>query len=133
MPKDIKRLSELNPKLYLLGALGYTALITFLSLYSLEDLPRVETFEFSDKFAHGLAYFVFTIIWFITLFKLNSKYPLMWAFVVTFFYGGLMEILQAVLSTARLADIYDLMANTIGAILAIAVVVLLNKRVKNQK
>ena len=130
MTKPIRHLSELDSKIYLLVALAYTGLLSFLSLTSTENFPLVEV-TYSDKIGHVLAYFVFTILWFIAFFRFNLKRSLLAACAIAVAFGVLMEVLQGSLSEIRTPDLFDIIANSVGTALAVAVVFLLKKRVKN--
>ncbi len=83
----------------------------------------------SDKLAHFIAYFVLTTVWFSFLFfserqNKNLKQSLWIASVMCVLYGILMEILQALLTTYRSSEWYDVIANTSGTIFAVLLIVL---------
>ena len=62
-------------------------------------------------------YFVFVVLWSFATVKsyLNIKYDLL---IVAFaiLYGIIIEVLQSVLTKTREADLYDMFANSLGAI-----------------
>lgn len=121
MKQLIKRLSE--PKLLLRLSIGYTILITVLSLVPTSNLPKVH-FEWSDKFAHVIIYLGLAFIWLLFLqlkFRpLSSKVTII---VITscLFYGIVIEVLQQLLVSSRQADLYDVIANTVGILLGLLV------------
>ncbi len=131
MKKDIRNLSGLDHRIFLFIALAYTALATFLSLGSPGDVPIADGQQL-DKVAHFLAYFVFTAIWFFYFYRINNPRPLLFALVFAIVYGILMEMLQGMMNVGRTADLYDSLANTLGALTAVFLVNMLRKRVKNQ-
>ena len=130
MTNSIKNLSGLNPSFYLILALAYSALLAFVSLYSFKEI-EVGAFEYSDKLGHLLAYFVFTLLWFLAFYKLSMQRAMPLAFLAALVFGLAMELLQDTLSETRTADSYDVVANVFGALFALIVVLLLKKRVKN--
>ncbi len=92
----------------------------------------------SDKLAHCIVYFVLTLVWFCFFFfseKLNKnlKQSLAIASVVAILYGILMEVLQAMLTTYRSSDWYDIAANTTGTIFAIMIVMLIKRKINKVK
>lgn len=66
----------------------------------------------ADKIAHFLAYGA--LGFFVTLGWLSTKRTLLWIVVGLIGYGAALEVLQAV-GGSRTGDIFDLLANTIGA------------------
>ena len=108
--------------LFLILAICWTLLITFLSLVSIKDGPELP-FSFADKIIHGIIYFVFTISWFLAFSKKEItpfllKNALVISVLFSVFYGILMEILQGTLAEDRQGDWQDALANALGAILA---------------
>lgn len=111
--KIIKHLSERN---FLFLAIIWTVLITVASLVSSNNIPKVSLLG-NDKIVHFLFYFVFVVLWSFATVKsyLNIKYDLL---IVAFaiLYGIIIEVLQSVLTKTREADLYDMFANSLGAI-----------------
>ncbi|MCW1147149.1 VanZ family protein [Flavobacterium lacisediminis] len=111
--KIIKHLSERN---FLFLAIIWTVLITVASLVSSNNIPKVSILG-NDKIVHFLFYFVFVVLWSFATVKsyLNIKYDLL---IVAFaiLYGIIIEVLQSVLTKTREADLYDMFANSLGAI-----------------
>lgn len=106
----IKRLLE---RKYLWGAIFWTITITFLSLVSLNKISTLPEIKFKDKIIHFMFYFVFVILWAkgLSLKKIN----LLWLFLIAVFYGIIIEIFQSLFTVSRQADVFDALANTIGA------------------
>ncbi len=116
----IKRL--LVHKVLFMLAILYSCIITYASLARFIN-PIEVNIEGSDKIAHFAAYFIFTIVWFLFFFfseKMNKNLSqsLIYASVICFFYGILMEVLQNLLTNYRSAEGYDVLANTSGIIFA---------------
>jgi len=125
----IKRLLE--HKFLLALVIVYTGLISWLSLARI-IIPVEIAVDGSDKIGHLLAYFVFTIVWFAFFFyskKQSRKFAQswMWASVLGFLFGILMEVLQASLTDYRSPDWLDVIANTTGVVLAIFLLNIIKK------
>lgn len=108
-------------KIVLFLAIVYTISLTLASLMNLKNLPKVEV-SFGDKIFHFLAYCILTILWFYTYllsFKVKHKNALIYAVVFSIAFGILIEVLQKSLTDYRALDIYDIYANTLGALLAL--------------
>ncbi|WP_010179753.1 VanZ family protein [Aquimarina agarilytica] len=76
----------------------------------------------SDKYAHAIAYMLFVIIWGAYLSsrleiesKANFIKQLIKAFFLGVVLGVLMEIAQWLLTSYRQFDVFDMLANTVGA------------------
>lgn len=52
---------------------------------------------------------------------------LFYALVIASIYGVIMEVLQKYLTNARMFDVYDMIANTFGAIIAVLFVIFYRK------
>lgn len=104
----------------------YAVALLVLSLISIGRVPSLNT-SFDDKILHFGAYFIFTLLIYNYLEARNNKRTLLYAFFIAAGYGLLMEILQKLLTTVREFDIYDVIANGFGAVLAIFFVSLYKK------
>lgn len=111
MLRPIKRLSERNAFAI---AILLTLFITFISLVSLKGMPQIKL-ENSDKIGHSIAYFLLSLSWFFAL-KKRFNNNLIITFLIS--YGIIIEVLQEVLTTHRQGDFSDVLANSIGIILA---------------
>ncbi len=110
----------------------YTSLIGWLSLVKIH-IPVDVNVKGSDKIGHLLAYFVFTVVWFLFFFyseKQSGKFSKSWirAAVIAFLFGILMELLQALLTDYRSSDWYDVLANTSGIVFAVFVLKILKNK-----
>jgi VanZ family protein len=68
-----------------------------------------------DKLVHAGFYFVLCIL-LIKPFRKTTKYTYLYSLVCSIAISSVMEILQIILTLTRKGDIYDLLANIIGAI-----------------
>ena len=128
--KIIKHLSERN--LFIL-ALFWTIAITIASLVSLTNMPRVNVLG-KDKTVHFLFYFVLTLTWNFALQKKYKNWALKYIIVfVVIGYGIVIEVLQEVLTKTRQADLYDVIANSAGTLVALIVIFWLKNKTFEKK
>ena len=128
--KIIKHLSERN--LFIL-ALFWTIAITIASLVSLSNMPRVNVLG-KDKTVHFLFYFVLTLTWNFALQKKYKNWALKYIIVfVVIGYGIVIEALQEVLTKTRQADLYDVIANSAGTLVALIVIFWLKNKTFEKK
>ena len=72
---------------------------------------------FKDKIAHFSFYFIMYYLWEKALdIKGNKKYIKLILIIVL--YGIIIEVFQAIFTSDRHADFYDVLANTLGAFVA---------------
>ncbi|MBP2832510.1 VanZ family protein [Aquimarina sp. U1-2] len=117
----IKKL--LGHKVLLALLILYTIIITWASLARL-IIPFKVGVQGSDKIGHCVAYFIFTLLWFLFFFfseikNKNFKQSLLSSSVICFFFGALMELLQMFLTNYRSPDWYDVIANTSGIVFVV--------------
>jgi len=116
MLQHIKKLLEHNA---LAIAIIATIVIALLSLGSIPKIDLGLNIKSGDKFLHALAYFVLSIIWYFTLEKkLKNQGIKIFVILSLIFYGIILEALQGGLTNYRTADFFDVIANTIGVVLA---------------
>ncbi len=107
-------------------AVGYTLFITILSLISLKEIPKLGS-SFDDKIYHFGAYALFTVTWF-NFFRLSStKYKILFSASIAFSYGIIVEILQGTFTTYRTEDAADVLANSLGVLFAIVIIIMSRK------
>jgi VanZ family protein len=118
---------------YLCSAIFWTLLIAVLCLVSFNQLPSIGIGG-ADKFGHITFHFGFTILWFLYLKEASTdlKKPLLKIFAASFLYGIAIEMAQQLFTATRKADFYDVLANTSGAILAVAILGLLDRHKKRK-
>lgn len=113
------------PKLNLSLALLWSLLIGVACLMTFNTNVGGEI-PLKDKFVHFVFYFLFTILWFRALDKrspgMTLTRKLSIVFLFGFGYGVGIEICQGLFTETRSADIFDVLANSIGGIAAVAVV-----------
>lgn len=99
-----------------------------------KSLPKIGIgFGGFDKVVHVFLHFVFAVLW-SGYIKARDEYEIKQALQVilgSLLYGVAIEIAQALFTTSRKADIADVGANTLGAVLAIALLLWIQKRIKN--
>ena len=101
----------------------YTFLITWLSLTQLGKISLGD-FNPTDKMMHAAAYFILGLVW---MFYILIKKPQDFNFNRVVFYislaviafGMLIEVLQGTLTEYRTPDWADILANTIGVLIAL--------------
>ena len=101
---------------FLIIAIFWTAVITWLSLVSFEKVPSVSiSIPGKDKVVHFFFYFFFVFLWTKALDLRERKQQLI-VLVIAIIYGIIIEVFQDVFTLTRTADYLDVVANSIGAI-----------------
>ena len=126
MLKPIKSLLE-NNAIYI--AVFFTICILFGSLVKSEFIV-VESISVSDKIYHLIAYFLLMLSWLYAFFKRekfeeNVKYIILGCII----FGIIIEILQGVITSYRTASYLDIVANTIGVLLAVVIFHVFEKKI----
>ena len=108
----------LNKKTFLFLAILWTVVITFLSLATLDSSIGSEIkIPNKDKMVHFVFYFLFVVLWsFYVNFKTFNFKKVIVILVIAISYGILMELIQGIFTTERTADVFDVFANSAGAI-----------------
>lgn len=122
----------LNHKTYFVIAILWTFFVTTLSLMTISsENGKSIVFDFNDKYVHFAFYLVFVIVWFWSLIKTKfAKNAKNIALISAILYGIIMEICQGVFTTTRTPDVYDVVANTLGALTGITIINQLYKNIK---
>jgi VanZ family protein len=108
-----------NTNKFLILAIAWTLLVTLLSLVSIGKIGNSIPIAGKDKIVHFVFYFVFVIVWFSYLKSKNSMIIITLKIVlIAIVYGIIMEICQGVFTQNRVADVYDALANSAGAMFA---------------
>jgi VanZ family protein len=111
----------LEHNLYKFFAISWTLIILYLCL---DDAPNVPNFNFpnKDKLVHFIFYFVFVFIWSKSIIHKDlKKVLLILGFAI--FLGCTIEVLQENFTLHRSFDWYDILANTIGAMVSFILVI----------
>ncbi|GET46180.1 hypothetical protein CAPN001_21000 [Capnocytophaga stomatis] len=100
---------------------------------STPDLPRI---PYIDKIAHFTFYFVFTVLFFLTLkYECKCVKKLTYIYIISalfaFLLGICIELLQKTITTTRSGEIYDVFFNSFGTIVALLFVTIINKKAFN--
>jgi VanZ family protein len=115
---------------YFWAALTWTGLIVFFCLIKSSDIPAIQITNL-DKVVHSFFHLVFTSLWFFFFKKqinsLSIFKPLVVSFMLSIFFGIAIEIAQALFTTTRKGDLFDVLANLSGATLAVCIILLFNK------
>ncbi len=115
--------------LLLPAAIVLSFLILVLSLIKTDGMPKIEVKQ-ADKYFHGIAYFFLTAAWMFA-FYFQLKYRKVKSYLVLLvciiIFGTIIEVLQMTVTDYRSFDVYDILANSIGAMLFF-VVYLISKR-----
>lgn len=119
----------MRKEFFLFSAIIWTGVILFLSLENSKNIPQIEIPNI-DKVIHFGFHFVFTILWFLYLKKrFNSSknlHLLIFTLIVSFVFGIAIELLQQYFTATRNADVFDILANTSGALTAAFLIMLVN-------
>jgi len=124
-------------RLYLIIVILYTGLIAWLSLAKF-IIPGDIHVQGGDKIGHLMAYFIFVLIWFFFFFcskkrnKVFSK-SILWAALLGFLYGLLMELLQGTLTNYRSPEWGDILANSSGIIFAVVILKVFENKITKLK
>lgn len=105
-------------------SLALSLIILYLSLKNAEDFNRVQFLNIPhfDKFAHTCMYFALmsAVIYETWKSGLKMRHVLLLG-LFPFLYGIIMEFLQATITTTRSGSPYDVIFNTLGVLISIAV------------
>ena len=124
----------LVPKqLYFLAALLWAGVIGFFCLVQLNNVPLGDVSNL-DKIVHAFFHFVLTLLCFLFFQKntnsVNSLKTMMISFLFSVFFGVSIEIARELLTTTRHADLFDVLANLVGAILSIVFIIIFDLKTR---
>ncbi|MFD2941556.1 VanZ family protein [Flavobacterium notoginsengisoli] len=121
-------------QLLLIWAIICSGIIAYLCLTDSGNLPVVN-FPSLDKIVHFCFHFGFTLSW-ILFFKKELKgkeaddyKAYLISFIFSVFFGITIEILQNALTVTRAADISDVLANALGAFMAVFSAIAFKKQI----
>jgi len=123
------------PKQFLLiWAIICSGIITYFCLTDSGNIPVVNIPSI-DKIVHFCFHFGFTISW-ILFFKkeftgkgAEDFKAYLISFIFSVFFGITIEILQGALTATRAADVTDILANALGAVIAVFTAIALKKQI----
>lgn len=112
---------------YLLpAAVGWTLFMAVMCLVSFNKLPSLGIGG-ADKYVHVVFHFGFFVLWFFYFRKPDNFDKVMGrVFLASVLYGIAIEVAQELFTATRHADFFDVMANTTGAFIAVAVIMIVN-------
>ena len=109
-------------------ALLYSITLTILSFISFGS-DSVTNLNYGDKVFHFGAHFVLVILLFCALYKLQHSKALPIAAMSSVIYGIIIEVLQHTLTMDRQFDIYDILANCFGMLIAVVILRVYSKTI----
>ena len=101
----------------------YAIALTLGSLVNTGGMPNLGS-EFDDKIYHSIAYTIFTFVTYNYLVFKSIKYKLFYASLFVIAYGIIIEVLQHILTVNRTLDANDVLANIIGVVLAVTILLI---------
>jgi len=113
-------------------SLIYMILVAFLSLLPTNDFPQLPLFPGADKIVHICMYLGLAVL---ACWSMHAEIKRQWYFAVVFFaigWGTMMEIFQFLMHMGRSFEFYDILANSIGALIGVSIymiLVQLNKQI----
>ena len=109
----LKLIKKISRRKYKILAVGYTLWLTAVSLTPLDglDLP---SFSYADKMVHFFLYFFLTLLWLLAYPKWWHKRVLFTILIIL--WGAAIEFVQEYFVPTRSGDMFDALANTIGAL-----------------
>ena len=121
-------LANRSSLMYQILTLVWAAVILVLSTMPGQQLPKIDWLMTPDKFGHAGVYGVLTIgIYFSLLPFFASKGRNRWfAFGLASLYGIVMEVVQYAFFPDRYFEFWDIVANIIGALVALLLLKLIN-------
>ena len=121
---------NLSKQKLLLLAITYTVFVYVISLIKVQSPVRISINNL-DKVVHFGIYFVFTLVWFGCFSGLEFKKSIFKgvfkASLLAFFVGLSIELLQEFLRKARSGDVYDVLANSLGILMAVVLLYQIKK------
>ncbi len=123
-------------KVLLYIAIVYSIALLILSLVNLKSLPDIEV-DNIDKIFHATAYCGLAILWYLYYFmSTKNKFKFVPLFIICFFavtFGIIIEILQGNVTNYRTEDVYDVLANFSGTLIAFLLIVLMKNVLERWK
>ncbi len=124
----LKHIKDLFHKNALFIAIVITIAIAVLSLIKMQPKSFGEI-SFIDKIYHGIAYFSLAIAWLYSFSKKENFNALIKYLIIgCIIYGIVIEVLQTTITSYRTASYLDIVANSVGIIIAVIAFHLLEKK-----
>lgn len=96
----------------------YLCLLTWISFVDIGELPTLGS-SFDDKIFHVLSHAVLTLLVFNYVKKTSVSRPILLSALIPVCYGVAIECIQGMATSTRTADIYDILANSLGMVFAV--------------
>lgn len=111
------------PNKFILATVVWVVFITYMCMASASQIPEAAWLDIpnKDKAVHFTFYFILTMLLYKD-FKVQwgvLKKSFMFAFVTAVGYGIIIEVFQGLFTKERNADVFDVLANTLGSSFAI--------------
>ena len=106
----------MHKKLFLLGAIFYTLILVIASLVNINGVPSLGS-SFDDKIYHVVAYMILGLFWVLYFKPFKTKFVPVIVLFISILLGYILELLQYLVNPNRTYDTFDLIANTIGALI----------------
>ncbi|MGY8915399.1 MAG: VanZ family protein [Flavobacteriales bacterium] len=113
----------LKKSIFTMAFISWMVFITLLSLFSFSegDLPDFEL-PFMDKLAHFTFYFMAAVLGALSIRERTQgesglKKSILTIVIAVVLYGIVIEVIQSELTVDREGDVFDVLANTLGALL----------------
>ena len=100
-------------------------LVAFLSLLPANDFPQLPLFPGADKIVHICMYLGLAVL---ACWSMHAEVKRKWYYAVIFFaigWGIMMEIFQYLMHMGRSFELYDILANSIGALTGVSIYMIL--------
>lgn len=104
---------------------SWMVIITMLSLAPFSGNNKEPFFRIPhlDKIGHFTFYFIVVVLGYMFLWehragKIRKHTAIIWISFFAIIYGMIIELIQSEFTTSRSGDLYDILANTVGAIVA---------------
>ncbi len=101
--------------------------LTIGSLVKTGGMPELGS-NYDDKIYHFIAYALFTILVYNYFSYKNISNKIFYSAVFVIIYGIIIEILQHVVTTDRTLDAKDVLANSLGVLIAVSMLLIRKRR-----
>ncbi len=121
---------KLYPVFFIIWAV-IVFVVSVVSMDSFDEIPGINI-PYFDKFVHFAMYFLFAyllypVLKFCVKIHIIVRFAFIFTLIFSVFYGGMIEILQGYLVLTRDMDIFDFIANCMGALTGMIVFLFFNR------
>ncbi|NHN27479.1 hypothetical protein FIA58_017505 [Flavobacterium jejuense] len=122
----MKITQHLSERKFLYFAFFWSIFIGYICLITIKKTPTLVSIPFKDKIAHFSFYFILFYLWkkALNVKEIKSQLKIV---LMAVLYGIIIEVLQGIFTSDRHADIFDALANTLGAVSAFVFLRFVNK------